>query len=186
MQQTLEHTSKASSRNSARAAAAAILVILGIAFAAIAALSASSAQSSYFDKSVPVQYASVTRDATYFVSVHGGEAALARAGLQASTFSCQYVIKGETELNPLTLTPENSDSKATNAVASFAAPITGQIQLHCASFAGHVYIDDADNSPFDLVGLYVLLCILTLTTGIGLGIAAVRSASHQGPPVTAA
>jgi hypothetical protein len=170
--------------NSRKAVAAAVLIILGVAFGAVARLSAGSEQTSYFDDSTPPQYMTVSQGTSYLLSVHGGQPALVAAGMTASSLSCQYVLDGQTTLSPLSLTAEAEDSKAVNAVARFDAPVDGRIRVECAAYPGHVYIDDADDAPTDLVGLYLLLCILALTTGIGLGIASVRSASHVGPPIT--
>ncbi len=162
---------------SRKAAIAAILLILGIGFGAVARLAASAEQTSYFGRSSAPQFAQVTEGRTYLLSVHGGVNALTDQGLNAASLACSYLTPSNNTLQSLKLTAEAADTKATNAVASFLAPLTGAIRVQCPSYAGAVYLDGADNAPFDLAGLYLLLCIGSLFGAVVFGVSAARTAA---------
>jgi hypothetical protein len=159
------------------AIAAVVLSILGIAFAGTALIAAHSQQTSYFDRSTPPMYVHVTKGKSYLLSVHGGADTLSAQGLNASSLNCQYSTRENPAVQTLAVTALSPDSRAVNSVATIDAPTTGDIRVQCPNFNGNVYLDGADNAPFDLAGLYILLCIITLTFGIALGIGAVRGAT---------
>jgi hypothetical protein len=65
------------------------------------------------------------------------------------------------------------DSKATDAIGTFAAPVTGDVHLDCIGW-GAVFVDDADDAGGDLAGLFLVLCVIALTLGAALGLSALR------------
>jgi hypothetical protein len=166
-------------RGSRRAVAAVVLTILAIAFAGIALIAAHSEQTSYFDRSTPPQYVHVTQGKSYLLSIHGGADTLAAQGLEASSLKCQYATSPDGTAQSLTVSALASDSRAVNSVATIDAPLTGNIRVTCSNFTGNVYLDGADSAPFDLAGLYILLCVITLTFGLALGIAAIRGTTSR-------
>lgn len=167
---------------SQKAVAAVILLVLGIAFGGIARLAASAEQTSYFGHTSAPEFAHVTADQTYLLSVHGGSKALADQGLNAAGLACSYITPTDPTLRSLKLTAEAADSNATNTIATFSAPVGGAIRIVCPTYSGAVFLDGADNAPFDLAGLYLLLCVLALTLGVALAVSAMRSAGAPAVP----
>jgi hypothetical protein len=161
-------------RSTRRAVAAVVLVILGIAFAGVAIVAAQSEQTSYFDRSTPPQFVHLTKGKSYLLSVHGGADTLSAEGLDVTTLKCQYSTTANGAAQDLPITALAADSRAVNSIGTIDAPITGDVRVQCTNFTGNVYLDGADGAPFDLAGLYILLCLITLTLGLGLGIAAIR------------
>jgi hypothetical protein len=139
----------------------------------------------YTTGAAPPAAAHVTRDAQYSLAIPGGVHALlargapAGAGSSALTLTCSWT-GSDTAPEPLTLTPENTDTKATNTIARFAAPTTGDIRVSCANW-GAVYIPDADNRPTDWAGFWIAVSCLTLPLGAAVWMSVAYEAYRRRP-----
>jgi hypothetical protein len=67
----------------------------------------------------------------------------------------------------LLITPLDSGTRATHAVATFAGPVTGAVRIECRALA-KTFVDDADDVSSDAAGLFLLLCTIALSTGAWL------------------
>jgi hypothetical protein len=72
---------------------------------------------------------------------------------------------------PLRTTPESSDTKATDVIGSFVAPVTGRIHVDCQHW-GSVFVPDADDASGDPSGWLLLLASLLLLVGGGTALSA--------------
>lgn len=154
-------------------AAGVVLLLLGIALAGLSRVVAGTEHHSFAPGAVPPSSVRVTSGQQYLLSVPGGVDALQARGTDPSTLRCQWSSAGGA-VKTLDIQPGGADTKATNAIATFTAPLTGAIHVDCTGW-GAVFVDDADNASGDLAGLLLLLCIVAFTLGAGLGLSALRS-----------
>jgi hypothetical protein len=124
--------------------------------------------------------AHVTEGDTYSLAVPGGAPAMVAHGVFGATggplsLSCEW-SEGGSPTQSLSVTPENTDTKAETTVARFAAPVTGDIRVTCANW-GPVFISDADDVGADTSGWFLVAAVITLTAGIGFALSAAREVS---------
>lgn len=154
-------------------AAGVVLLALGIVLAGLSRVAAGTEHHSFAPGAVPPSSAHVTSGHQYLLSVPGGVDALSARGTDPATLRCQWSAAG-TAAKSLDIEPGGPDTKATNAIASFTAPVTGAVHVDCTGW-GAVFVDDADNASGDLAGLFLVLCIVAFTLGSGLALSALRS-----------
>lgn len=160
-------------RHSTKAVAAMLLLIVGIGCGAMFRVLSGTERHSFGAGALPPASAHVTAGASYLLSVPDGVHALTARGLTPASIQCEYTSDGSA-IHALDISAESTDTKATNAFASFTATFTGDISVDCLGW-GQVFIDDADNAPADVAGWYLVLAILALTIGAALGLSALRS-----------
>ncbi len=156
-----------------KAVAAAVLLAVGLVLAALYRIVGVSEQHAYAPGAQPANSVRITAGRTYQLSVPGGATALHKRGIGSGTLQCEWSSNGSAS-QVLAVTTESSD-KATNTVATFTGPFTGEIHVDCLGW-GTMFVDDADDASFDLAGLFLLLSILALGVGAGLGLSALRGA----------
>ena len=125
----------------------------------------------------------VTAGHTYSLAVPGGVSAMVAHGVPEVTgqsgttlgLVCTWSVDGSAN-QALTLSVESLDTKATNNVASFVAPVTGDFSVSCTGW-GPVFIPDANGGSSDPSGLFLVLSMITLTLGASLGLSSLYQAS---------
>lgn len=125
-----------------------------------------------FDAGSAPEFVHVTQNDTYEVSVAGGMQELLRRTGGATVASCSFRTPDSGSLStPVGVQLYGTGTKATHGVASFIAPITGDIALTCMDW-GPVFIDDADSAGFDTGTLLLVLTSVfaLLTVGFGLSV----------------
>ncbi len=150
-----------------------MLVLLGMVFAGMSRIAAGTERHSFSPSAVPPATVQVTSGHTYLVSVPGGVDALSKRGLNPSGLRCEWSA-ADSGPQPLDVSLYGPDSKATNAIGSFVAPVTGAIHINCVGW-GTVFVDDAANASGDAAGLLLVLCIVAFTVGLALCLSAWRS-----------
>jgi hypothetical protein len=110
---------------------------------------------------------------TYTLSTPGGVTALQARGVDVSQAKCEWSGAGSAS-QALVVAAAGSATKANNVVATFLAPITGDLHVACLGW-GPMFLDDADDSSGDVAGWLLLLATLALALGVALGMAALRS-----------
>lgn len=157
-----------------RAALAAVALLVGVTCAGLAWVFAATESHAYAHGPAP-QTVRLTSGRQYLLSVPGGYRALVnRANVQ--TPQCTYTPQspdGGAATLALSVNPFGADTKATNAVADFIAPTSGDVHIECLGW-GAVYVDDADDSGFDVATLLVAVASVTLLAAVGLGLSALR------------
>lgn len=162
--------------------AAVALLMVGVLLCAGYRVASGAEHHAYSSGGPPPGAVRLTAGTSYLLSVRGGMAALRARGADPTAARCDWSVDGSAA-QALTVTPLGADTNATDAVASFVAPYTGELQLACDGW-GAVYVDDADKTAFDTAGLLLVLATITLTIGAGLGLSALRSASRRTPAST--
>lgn len=163
--------------------AAVVLILGGLLLLGLYRLIGGTEQHAYAPGATPPNGVHLTAGHVYRLAVPGGVKALNAHGLAQSTLRCT-VAGQDGAFVPLTVAPESDDTRATNVVASFTAPISGAAHVDCTGW-GAMFVDDADGAPADVAGWCLLASILALTIGVGLALSAARSRS-QAPRVDAA
>jgi hypothetical protein len=153
----------------------AVLIGAGLVLIGLYRISSGTEHHAYSTGPVPPASAHVTAANTYHLSVPGGVKALRKRGVDVKSAECEWSVNGSGS-QALAATAEGESTKATNVVASFVAPYTGDIHVDCTGW-GAMYIDDADNTPADMSGWFLVSAVIALTIGAGLGLSALRSAT---------
>lgn len=130
----------------------------------VAAVLAGTERHSYVGGALPPNEVAVTQGRSYQISIHGGVKALTERSINPTGLQCEWSSQGSGS-QLLELNPENGESKATNTVATFVAPITGPIHVDCIG-SGPVFIDDAKDASFDYAGLFLLLGMIVFALGL--------------------
>lgn len=155
------------------AVAGVVLVLLGLVFGGMSRVVAGTERHSFSPSAVPPADVQVVSGHTYLISVPGGVDALGKRGLDPSGLRCEWSSL-DSAAQRLDVSLYGPDSKATNAIGSFVAPVTGSIHIDCVGW-GTVFVDDAANASGDPAGLLIVLCIVALTLGAAFGLSALRS-----------
>jgi hypothetical protein len=166
-----------------RAIVATVLVAFGVVLLALFRIVSGTQHQAYSIGAVPPAAAHVTAANTYHLSVRGGVKALIKRGLDVGTAQCEWSVDGSAK-QALTVTASGRSTKATNVVATFVAPYTGNIRVDCTGW-GAMYIDDADDTPADVSGWFLVAGTVLLAVGVALGLSAIRLA-RDGSAVTSA
>ncbi|MDT4924406.1 MAG: hypothetical protein QOG01_2119 [Pseudonocardiales bacterium] len=152
------------------ATAGLLLIVLGAAFWILSRYQSGREQHSYSSGGAPPATVHLTQGHTYWLSIAGGVQREVTLGLDPAALQCTQTGAGSAP-RVLVVSPEAADTKLTHQIASFVAPLTGDVHVGCDGL-GTVYIDDADNS-YDYAGLWLVLAAITLTIGIPLSLAPV-------------
>lgn len=160
-----------------RATIGALLVVLGLLLGVLYRVVDGTESHAYSSGTLPPPSVHLTAGNSYLISVRGGADAITRSGGVLNAPQCEWSSDGS-PAQALTVTAYASDTKATNAVGSFIAPVTGQVHIACAGW-GAVFVDDADNAPADVAGWLLCAAVVALTVGGGLAVSALRAASDQ-------
>jgi hypothetical protein len=159
-----------------QAGSAAVLIIAGLVFGAAFRILSGAEHHAYSTGALPPSSSHVTAGNTYELSVPGGVKALQKRGANVSAPACAWSVDGSAS-QALTATASGTSTKATDVVATFIAPYTGKIRVDCIGW-GAMYIDDADDTSADTSGWFLVFAVAALTLGVGLGLAALRSATE--------
>lgn len=103
----------------------------------------------------------------------------------ADPLACTYTTPGGSPAG-LQVTAEKTDSRATHAVATFVAPVSGPVSVGCTGGAvgtRPVFVDDADGSPVDVAGILLLLGVVCAVPGAGLVLGALYRRTAAPRPV---
>jgi len=149
-----------------------VLLVVGVLLAGLYRVTSGTERHSYASDAVPPANVQVTVGHSYMISVPGGVAALQDHDLSPSGLRCEWSAGGSAA-QPLSVQLYGPDAKATDAIGTFTAPVTGQIHIDCSGW-GAVFVDDADDAGGDLAGLFLVLCVIALTIGAALGLSALR------------
>lgn len=163
---------------------AAVLLVVATVLAAAFAIVSGSEHHAYAMGSAPPRAAQVTEQQQYELATPGGvSTALERGvtklpgtdgGPARLALRCTWSENGSArQALPLVAAPV--DTKAINVIATFTAPVTGRLRIHCAQL-GAMYVAGADNGTGDPAGWFLVGSVIALTVGAGLGLSALRSA----------
>jgi hypothetical protein len=160
-------------RRQRTAALAIVLLALAIVFAVLYWIENHSEHHSYNAGARAPQTVHVTKNKQYEISVPGGVKRLAAEGIPGGNVTCTYTTSTVTGSvgQALSVTALGSDTRTVHAVATFVAPVTGQIHIACAHVAS-VFVDDADDVSADPAGLFIVLTTIALTLAAALGLSA--------------
>jgi hypothetical protein len=165
-------TARSTSRRSTRLSVGAVtLLVLGVVFGALYHVENGREHHSYNAGAKAPDLVRVTLGKQYEVSTPGGIDALIHHGVSIDSISCTYSQAGTgSSSRELDTTALGSSTRTVHAVATFVAPVTGDIHLACQGFTGGVFVDDADDVAADPAGLLLLLATIALTIGAALAL----------------
>ena len=156
-----------------------VLVLGGLAAWALYVQSSGDEPHAYARDGKPPAYVQVEAGKTYRISVRGGVATEARAGIAPDALTCTAARPGQAP-GALNLTTESADTKATNDIASFVSATSGRLHVECARL-GTVFVDNAEDSAFDWSSLWLVLASLALVIGTPLVLSMLRGAGGGSP-----
>lgn len=165
-----------------RTVAALVLLLLGLACLGLWRVLVGTESLPYSSDANPPSNVRVTSGRTYSLAVPGGARTLLAHGFPTvsnatgSTLGLQCTWSSPTlGSGALTVSPENTQTKAENTVGEFVAPVSGLLHVDCTGW-GTMFVPDSDNRPTDWSGLALLLSVITLTAGGALGLSQLRLA----------
>jgi len=158
----------------ARAAVATGLVIAALLLGGLSRILSGTEHHAFAGGAVAPNSAHVTLGKTYTLSTPDGVKGIRARGVDVNTAQCEWSVGGSAN-QALVVSAAGESTKATNVVATFVAPYTGDVQVSCLGW-GPMFIDNADDAGDDYAGWLLLLATITLTTGVAVGLAALRSA----------
>jgi hypothetical protein len=155
------------------------LLLVSAAFLGLWQVADRSQDHSYNPGATPPTTFALTAGKQYQLSTVDGPAALAGAGSTSGQL-CTWSVDGS-DPQRLAVSGLPPDSRSTHVVATFVAPSGGDVHVDCPTF-GAVWVDDADDAPADVAGGFLVLAVITLTSGVVLGLTALyrRSAAPAG------
>jgi hypothetical protein len=165
------------SATSRKAFAGVVLLVLGLGLLAVYRLTISSARHSYAPGAIAPTYVTVTAAETYSIAIPNGVQAERDLGLNPRALRCTINIPGQQPIQ-LKITPEPAGTKAINQIATFVAPVSGQVHIDCAG-ASPVFVDNADDAAPDRSGLFLVLATIMLAIGGPLTLSAWRGRSAR-------
>jgi hypothetical protein len=158
-----------------RGTAGVVLLVLGAGLWVAYRLLAGTEPLSYA-QGAPPETVQLVNGRSYALAIRGGVPAEQQLGIPPKALRCD-VSGPRIGVRPLTLTPETVGTKAINQIASFVAPVSGQVRVSCAGLTA-VFVDDAANAPGDHAGLALLLATIALTIGAPLALSALRGSKR--------
>ena len=144
-----------------------MLLIAAVVFFIVYRLLDGSEHHSFNSGARPPATVHVTEGQQYEISTPGGLTALAHQGLDAAAISCTYSQGGGPAVNLATSTL--AGSRTTHAVATFIAPVTGDIRVSCPGLRLGAFVDNSDDGAADLSGLFLLLSTIAAALAVPLG-----------------
>ena len=168
---------------SRRGALAVGLILIGLLSLGLWRVISGSEHQAFAIGATPAESYPVHEGDTYSLAVPGGVSALLKHGIPKVSgqngdtvgLTCSWSVNGSGS-QALSTTPESVDTKAVTTVASFAAPVSGNMTVTCNGW-GRMFIPDAASGASDPSGWFLVLSILTLTAGASLGLSAGYRAS---------
>ncbi len=158
----------------ARAATATGLVIAALLLGALFRILSGTEHHAFAKGAVAPDSTFVTIGDSYTLSTPGGVKTLLARGVDASRSQCEWSVNGSAS-QALTVVAAGPGTKAVNVVGTFVAPYTGNIHVDCLGW-GPMFLDNAPGSDPDYAGWLLLLATISLTLGVGLGLASLRAA----------
>jgi hypothetical protein len=155
----------------------ALLLVIGLVCCIAYRVTSGSEHHAFSAGAQPPDSVHLTAGNSYQLSVRGGVKALESRGANLTAPVCEWSVGGSAS-QALTVSPESDQTKATNVVATFIAPYTGNLHIDCSGWGG-VYVDDADDSAGDTAGWLLVLGVITLTIGVGLGLSGLRASMQR-------
>ena len=159
-------------RTPAALIAGALLVVAGLGFWTLYVKQSGNGGHSYDRGGSPASSVRLVAGETYTISIHGGVDREVELGLDPAALQCTAALGGEAP-GALDIVAQSRDSKATNEIASFVSSISGDVHIQCEG-VGAVYIDDAEDAPFDSSGVWLVLASLALIIGLPLTLSGLR------------
>jgi hypothetical protein len=160
--------------------AAVALTVVGVALWVLYRVQAGTEAHAYSPGAIAPRTVQLTQGHTYHLSIPGGVQAEYDLGVAPSELACTFTPAGG-QAGSLAVTAEDpgdpAGSKTTNEIASFFAPVTGRVHVSCSGLP-QVFVDDADDSPFDLAGLWLVLATASLAIGLPMMISVLRRPSR--------
>jgi hypothetical protein len=169
---TLSDVSRPRPRTPAALIAGAILVAAGLGCWALYVKQTGNGGHSYDRGGSPASSVRLVAGETYTISIHGGVDREVELGLDPAALQCTAALGGQVP-GALDIVAQSRDSKATNEIASFVSSIRGDVQIQCGG-VGAVYVDDAEDAPFDSSGVWLVLASLALVIGLPLTLSGLR------------
>ncbi len=150
-----------------------MLVVLGALFWVLSRVAAGGEAHAFAPGHPPPHDVHLVSGQTYRLAIHDGVRAAQRSGRDPKSVACSADY-GDVAPTALRLTPETSDTKATDTIASFIAPTTGNAHLACAGLPA-VYVEGTGGG--DASGLLVVLAAIALGVGVPLLLSGLRTRS---------
>lgn len=155
--------------------AGALLVLLGVAAFGLYGFTSDREPHSFAGAKPPASVL-LQRGNTYSIGVPDGVRAEKAAGLDPGTLACTLTSGGR-ELS-INLLADQADTKTTTQIATFVSPVSGRATVSCPGLR-QVYVDNAEDAPFDLAGMWLLVAMTSLAIGIPLALSALRAGARQ-------
>jgi hypothetical protein len=157
------------SRAQVLGAAGLVLLLVGALAWGLYLFAASNEHHSFTSGGRPPKYAQVVTGHTYRIGIHGGVPAERRAGITPDRLRCSITLPGF-PASRIAISPESTDTKATEQIASFVAPYTGKVSVTCDRL-GAVFVDNTESDP---AGVLLVLATILLTIGAPVLLAGLR------------
>ena len=152
-----------------------LLIVLGLGSWSLYVRQSGNEPHAYARAGDPPTYVQLKAGETYLISIRGGINRELALGVDPSALQCTAARPGQSR-GALRLEAYEPGTKAMDAIASFASAITGSVHLECAGI-GPVFVDDAEDSPFDWSGLWLVLTSIALAAGLPLTLSGLRRAT---------
>jgi hypothetical protein len=171
-----------------RAAVAVVALLAGLVCLGLWRVVGGMEKQPYAPGAQPRRSVTVTAGHSYTIAVPGGVPALLAAGVPVSTgdnqqqspdLQCTWSTGGAPQV--LRVTPENTETKATEVVGSFLAPVSGRLTVDCQHW-GTVFVPDADDAPGDPSGWFLLASTVLLAAGGAAAMSAGWNAASRRVP----
>lgn len=155
----------------------AALVVGGLAAWALYVQASGNESTAFARDAKPPEFVQVRAGQEYRIAVPGGVATEAGAGISPESLSCFAAQPGKAP-GQLTIIYENADTKATNDIASFVSAVNGRLHVTCTGL-GTVFVANAEDTPYDWSGLWLVLASLALLIGTPLALSQLRGAGNR-------
>jgi len=159
-----------------------VLTLLGLGLWVLYRVQAGTEAHSFTPDSVAPRTVQLTAGHQYHLSIPGGVHVEPSLGVEPSLLACTIAPTGGAAA-PLSLSAEDSGSKATNQIASFVAPYSGRVHIACTGLP-QVFVDDADDVGGDLSGLWLVLATISLAIGLPMTLSALRGSGRRPRPAS--
>jgi hypothetical protein len=149
-----------------------LLTLAGLAMWVLYRVQAGSEAHSFAPGALAPRTVHITQGRTYHLAIPGGVKAEVALDIDSSVLRCTIATRGRAA-DGLDVTAESTGSKATNQIASFLAPFTGDAHLACAGLPP-VFVDDADDAKADVSGFWLVFATICLTIGVPMLLSVLR------------
>lgn len=152
-----------------------VLTVIGLGAWLLHVLQSGNEQHSYAAGHTPPQYIRVDAGHTYSIAIPDGVSAETKQGLDPGHLACTMTAAGQTA-GVLQVTAEDAQTKATNQIGTFVAPLTATVHIDCSGI-GPVYVDDAADAERDWSLAWLVLAAIALAIGLPLSLSGLRAMS---------